>query len=101
MKIPSQVKIGGHTVGVEFSKTLGGGKYLGMAELSLKKIRLATSFDGKFLPESQKAQTFLHEILHHASSVCGADLSERNVRCLSESLFQVIRDNDLDFRKPK
>jgi len=53
-------------------------------------------------PESGVAVTFLHEILHACDHVTGGgifsgDDAEQKVERLSESLFQVLRDNKLDF----
>ena len=41
----------------------------------------------------------LHELIHVVSSNRGMRLKEAQVESLANGLFQIIRDNDLDFRK--
>jgi len=41
----------------------------------------------------------LHEIIETIKSLNNLDMDHKNLSVLSESLFQVIRDNKLDFRE--
>jgi hypothetical protein len=47
------------------------------------------------LPEDRESVSFLHEILHFVNTY----LEEKEATFISEGLLQVIRDNNLDFRK--
>jgi hypothetical protein len=51
--------------------------------------------------EAQEADTFLHEVLEAIKSEIGCDLPHRTIVAISATLLQVIRDNGLDFRKPR
>ena len=72
---------------------------------STKTIRIddKDTWSHETRPESGIAVMFLHEILHACDAITGGgifsgDAGESKVERLSESLFQVLRDNDLDFR---
>ena len=105
MKIPKKLKIGGHAYRVvyPYSFTERGDRN-GSHDFDALEIRIDNK-DGwshKENPESRVAVTFLHEILHACDAVTGGgifsgDDSENKVERLSESLFQVLRDNGLRF----
>ena len=96
MEIPTKVKICGHEYNVRFDKNLfltesvGGGK----ACANMLEITLA---DGDF-PESRRAEVFLHEIIEMIKYTLQVDLDHKDLSAISEVLFAVIRDNNLDFR---
>jgi hypothetical protein len=46
-----------------------------------------------------RAEVFLHETIHMIGQIYGIPLNEKTVRQTSGALFQVIRDNRLDFIK--
>ena len=52
---------------------------------------------GSDMPEDRTAVSFLHEILHFINTY----LEEKECTFISEGLLQVIRDNNIDFRKPR
>jgi len=102
MKIPNKIKIGGHFVNVnkvdDMPKMNGN---MGSSWNSYNSIRVNTNY-----PESQQAVTLLHELLHHILQNLGHASkegihTETNVEAISQALFQVLRDNKLDFREGK
>ena len=74
---------------------------LGQAHSGIQEIWLATSDEGKALPESSITDTFLHETIHAISRTYGLGLDEDQTTGLAGGLLQVIRDNKLDFRESK
>lgn len=102
MKIPKKLKIGGHIFSVEFSKsndTERRKNNWGVTFLEEKRILI-----DKELPQSQKEETFIHEILHccfHQASLNydidnEVKLTEEQIVCrLSNVLHQVLKDNNL------
>lgn len=100
MKIPIEVKIGGHKVTVELISAFEEGRknVVGRAMHGSKKIILSQESRGEIHTESYTAENFLHELLHHIDLVYNVKLTEGQVRRLSEGLFQVLVDNDLDFK---
>uniref|UniRef100_A0A6M3J1P9 Uncharacterized protein n=1 Tax=viral metagenome TaxID=1070528 RepID=A0A6M3J1P9_9ZZZZ len=96
MEIPEKIKLGGHEIQIRFetTKTVGGaGEYNHYHQL----IRLRKEPD---TPEDAEAEAFLHEIFEAIKLFNNIELPHVSLTVLSEALFQVIRDNDLDFRKP-
>lgn len=90
MKIPKKLKIGGHDVKVRFTETMQGdypNASGGWTEaLNLIEIR-------KSLAGSQKEVTLIHEILH----AINYNFTEEQVEFLSQTLYQVLKDNKLYF----
>jgi len=101
MKIPRSLKICGHVVKVRIVKTIKGAMAgnLGYADLNHNEIVLCKEYEGKPLEESMRAEVFLHETIHMIGQIYGIPLNEKTVRQTSGALFQVIRDNRLDFIK--
>ena len=105
MKIPSRIKIGGHSIRVVTCPFVRDGKATvrGLTEYPERRMRLATHYlkpnhrSGRIC-ESEMAVTFMHEIVHHVEDVYGANMSEKQVTRLAEGLLQVFRDNPLNFR---
>jgi len=105
MKIPEKIKIGGHeyTVICPYAFTERGDRDADH-DFAMKTIRIddKDSWSHRQQPESSVAVTFLHEILHACDHITGGGIfsgndAEQKVERLSESLFQVLRDNKLDF----
>lgn len=105
MKIPDKLKIGGHEVKVirTDDPVWTSPSQMGAANASRNIIKIS-----KLYPESQQACTLLHEILHTILDNLGHEYkkndssalhNERNVEAISQALFQVFRDNPLEFRK--
>jgi hypothetical protein len=101
MKIPRTLKICGHVVKVRIVKNIKGqmAGSLGYADLNHNEIVLRKEYEGKPLEESMRAEVFLHETIHMIGQIYGIPLNEKTVRQTSGALFQVIRDNRLDFIK--
>jgi uncharacterized protein YpuA (DUF1002 family) len=99
MKIPRSVKISSHRIKVKIRKKVTGemADTFGFANLTHNEIVLRSHLGGKPVPESVKAETFLHEIIHHVSSNYGISLTEKEVQQLGTTLLQVIRNNKLNF----
>jgi hypothetical protein len=92
MKIPKFIKIGGHRYKVNRVKGCG----MGGADTGQKEIIVGP--DGSF-PESVLSETLLHEIIENIVVVYDMTLRDnhREITTLSEVLFGVLRDNNLDF----
>ena len=101
MKIPGFLKIGGHRVTVEKNHLFKEIDHcLGMSLCLEDRILLSPQEQGILLSEVAGAVNFLHEIIHWVDDVyLGKKLSEDEVKVLAEGFFQVLRDNDLNFRK--
>ena len=101
MKIPEFLKIGGHRVEVEKNHLFREiDNCLGMSLTLEDKILLSSQEQGLLLSESAGAVNFLHEIFHWVDFVyLGRKLTEDEVRVLAEGFFQILRDNNLDFRE--
>jgi hypothetical protein len=98
MDFPKGVKIGGHLVRLKLvsSKELDGDRTAGTFDSARNLILI-----DKDMPESQQECILLHEIVEWIGSTLELGLEHRQVSALAESLFQVLRDNDLDFKQPK
>ncbi len=109
VKIPKEIKLGAQTVRVELVDSLEGhrelGNAIGHSSGSINRILLSRSVDDPYtggsvlMPESVMTDTFLHEIIHMVSINYGIGLDENQVMGLAGALLQVIRENNLDFRK--
>lgn len=98
MKIPTKIKVAGHSVAIKQSKVFTKNpSLLGLAYMPGNKIDLFTTFEKEELPETTKSEIFLHEILHQVSDKYAIRLRENQVKQLAGGLFQVIRDNKLNF----
>lgn len=94
MNIPSSVKVGGHRIHVKKvspSEINGPGEYSNFYRL----IRLEDDPD---IPESAQAEVFMHELLECVKVLNNLQLDHTVLTVLSEGLFSIIRNNNLDFR---
>lgn len=99
MKIPRRIRI----IGREFTivrehESLFRENCYGTIEWDECKIRMREK--KPYYLEFQEAQTLLHEIVHGVDFSMGIHLDEEQTTRLSTGLMAVIRDNNLDFRKP-
>ena len=103
MKIPDKIKMSSQTINIVFKGRVLDEKneYChGIAYPSLNKIELSTlREDGRFISESMIADTFMHEIFETIAANFGMDISHEQILCLTSALLDVIRTNNLDFRK--
>jgi len=99
MKIPRTVKIGPHRFTIYQHESLSDGEVelMGNTNSNICKIRLRTKHDGQLIPESNRTETLLHEILHGANHIYEMDMTEQQISCLAPALLAVIRDNKLNF----
>jgi len=103
MKIPKTIKIGGHTVKIVYPYVFTErGDLTGQFDKPMSEIRIAKITNDVERSESEIAVTFLHEILHGVDYVTGQRVfdgpdGESKIEGISEVLFQVLRDNELDF----
>ena len=98
MKIPNKIKVGGHWIDISKvdSKSIDGlraGDYDGINSM----IRINIDRFSK----SMQGETLLHEILEAIKEFNILDLEHKDLTVLSQSLFQVMRDNKLNFTETK
>ena len=108
MKIPNKLKVGGRDYEVIYPHHFDSTSdvQIGYHDPFLQKIKLADVYASgeKFHPQTL-LHTLLHEILHSIdhvycnSRILGTKDGEEIIDQLAEGLLQVIRDNNLDFRK--
>lgn len=93
MNFPARIKVGGHDIRVELvdsSQIDGKGTYDNYHNL----IRLAIEPD---MPEDNITECFLHEIFEVIRVKNNLSIEHSHLTVLSECLFQVLRDNKLNF----
>ncbi|MCK5347358.1 MAG: hypothetical protein KAR20_28305 [Candidatus Heimdallarchaeota archaeon] len=93
MDIPKKIKINAHNIGVETcdSKDVNSA---GQYDEYHRIIKVRSDDD---VPESKQAEAFMHEIFEAVNAIDQLDMNHFVLTILSESLFQVIRDNKLRF----
>ena len=107
MEIPKELKIGGHMIKIKIEDDvvrMANERQMGDSWSAYNSIRVCSVY-----PESQQAETLLHEILHHIMDNLGYEYvetkdvegkeihTEQTVEGLAQWLFQVLRDNKLKF----
>lgn len=106
MKIPTKIKILGHTIKVSCHGNLvehpDGDMCLGLAHQWTDKISLAVAYTDETgarqdMSEMTVAETLLHEIIHHIDNRLGLELQEYQISGIACGIIQVIRDNKMDF----
>ena len=98
-KIPKYIKIGGHRIKIEQYKNIikdkkGKGTYWGLCLHAHKIIKLHTD-----MAWSNVEQVFLHEVIHEVSLQRDARLTERQVRRMSEGLYEFFKTNEALLRE--
>lgn len=94
MNIPERVKIGWREYTIEQGEHRTdekGGDLYGQIEYEAGKIYLYEKLDN-----DNKAVTLLHEIIHGILYLAGRTKDRKNeglIECLSENLYQVIKEN--------
>lgn len=95
MKIPERIKLGGHEIEIKIAKVKdagGAGNFNGYYNL----ITLRNEAD---TPEDNVSECLLHEIMEAIKYKNNLEIDHTHLTVLCESLFQVIRDNNLTFLK--
>jgi hypothetical protein len=90
MKIPSELKIGGHTIKVILDEHMP--EDLDAEYISHKQIIRLDAFN----PQSLLESSLIHEIMHVLNGTFDNDtLGHSLLDSLAEQLYQVLSDNDL------
>lgn len=89
MGIPKQVKVGGHRIEIVLIDDLNlEDGDVGQFLPNSNRIEIQSG-----LPESQKEETFLHELIHVIKTMTGDKEDEEITIRFSQMLYQVIKDN--------
>jgi len=97
MIFPQNIKVGAHNIRVKIvdhENIEDFGEYNHYTRL----IRLK---EDNGIPEDAMAECFLHELFEVLDKLNNLNLNHVALTVLSEGIFQIIRDNKLDFRKSK
>lgn len=95
METPNNLKILGHNYTVELKPRLSLEEgAIGRCCANTQRIQISTEY-----PESGQAEGLLREIMEALKFHLELDMEHPTLSRLSECLFQVIRDNGLDFTK--
>lgn len=97
MKIPEKLKVIGHTYEIRMTNEAR----LGMSSPGTQCCNLLRIELSPTEPESRTAEIFLHEIFEAINGHLELNLEHPQITSLSEGLFQVLRDNELDFSEAK
>ena len=92
MNIPDKIKILGHEYAVIKEPHLYKKADFGTCCPNLLEIRIDSTF-----PESHQAHAFMHEVFEVIKWHINSDMSHELLSQLSEILFSIIRNNNLDF----
>lgn len=94
MNIPAAIKILAHTYNIEMAPNMFlESNSMGTCCSNLLKIKIASC-----TPESQQADTLLHEIIEALNYQLELSLEHNVIASLTAGLLAVIRDNSIDFR---
>lgn len=93
MKIPNTIKSGGHYLKIEKVPT----KDIDNPGEFNNYYRLIRIREDVNIPESVVSEAFLHELLEVIRIVNNLDIDHTHLTILSEHLFQIMRDNKLNF----
>ncbi len=98
MKIPKSIKILGHEVQIlnhyRFREQTD---CEGLSDTNTNTIWLSDTVNDETIPESRRAEILLHEIMHFVNHFCNTEIPEDKHTLQSVVLFQVLRDNKLNF----
>lgn len=100
MKIPKKVKIGGFIYKIIRKKEFAGSDagFSGTAKHNQTEIELSRSHKGELYNAQKIEECFMHEIVHCVDVVYnGQKFDEDTVDRLSQGLYQVLKDNKLNF----
>ncbi len=94
MKIPKTLKIGGKKIKVKIVKDLSYENAIGIWESEYYTITLE---ENGIAPIEKLEECFLHEIVEAINGLYELKLSHYKITVISEVLFQILKDNKLDF----
>lgn len=95
MKIPNQIKIGGHLIPIVLHDSR---EIDNPGEFNIYHQRIRLRKDPE-IRQDIVDEAFLHEIFEAIKNLNNLTIDHTHLTVFSEMLFQVIRDNDLDFRE--
>jgi hypothetical protein len=98
LNIPSKVKIGGKIYEVSFTNLTSGSNKIYGGQSAIFRHWIKIQCD---MPQAQKEETFLHEMIELIGEMNDLQLNHTQVSTLSNSLYQVIVDNEEIFRSEK
>lgn len=110
MKIPESVKVGGRDYRILYPHTFTDSSCVlyGQHDASGQTIKIVDRNQfGEVRHNQATVHTFMHELLHAIDNVyCAGHVQKHEdgediIDQLAEGLLQVIRDNNLDFRRGK
>lgn len=96
MNIPDKLEVLSHIVKVEFVSAAqheDAGSYSPYHDM----INLHPLAEG--LTESSQAETFLHEMIECINTILDLKMNHTQITSVSATLFHIIRNNNIDFRK--
>ena len=94
MRIPSRLKISGRMVKVEKHSSIDMDGYMGCFTPWANRIRIAIDPE---LDGQQHGVSLIHEIIECLNERHEYKIPHPVITGLAENLYQVLRDNDLDF----
>lgn len=97
MKIPDKIKILGQEMTVELTHP----KQIGIKGDYDERYNLIRIRHDKDIPLSQQEDTLLHEIFEAIIDLTCINIDHAAMSVIATVLYQVLRDNNLDFRKEK
>lgn len=97
MKIPDKIKILGQEMTVELTHP----RQIGIKGDYDERYNLIRIRHDKNIPLSQQEDTLLHEIFEAIRDLTCVTIDHATLSVIATVLYQVLRDNNLDFRKGK
>jgi hypothetical protein len=99
VKIPRKLNISGQTVKIVQKRYLNKDlkNQIGRAVFTSNSIELSKKCLGDHVDEQYMAVTLLHEIIHHLDDKLSMGLKEAQVDRLAVGIYQVLKDNKLQF----
>jgi len=94
MIIPEKIKIGGHWITVEIVGDKELSDDLGSYTNWCKAIRI-----NKTATTTTQIETFLHEILEAIVIIYEVKIKHQDLTIISSTFFQILRENNLDFKE--
>jgi hypothetical protein len=92
MEIPERVRVGAYEIPVKLVEDLGNDRGCG-GEYSPRKLEISLDLAFKV----RIGEIFLHEVLECICSQYDLDIDHHHLMVLSNTLFQVLKDNKLQF----
>ena len=92
MKIPKQIKLGGHKINITLTPDSAQKSTRGFADVHDMTIVINAG-----RPEDIQAETLMHEIFEHINECNNLNRDHTIMTVLSEQIFSVIRNNGLRF----